>query len=222
MQAWGMTETSPVASVARPPAGLPAEAAWDYRVDGRPGAVRCRGADRRRLRRGAAARRQGGRRGRGARPVDHRVVLQGRRPGEVPRRLAAHRRRRHDRPDRVPSRSPTGPRTSSSPAASGSPRSTWRTRSWRTPTSLEAAVVGVPDEKWQERPLAIVVRREGRRPTHAELRAWLGERVAKWQLPERWAFIDEVPKTSVGKFDKKVLRKQYADGALDGRDGGVR
>jgi fatty-acyl-CoA synthase len=43
----------------------------------------------------------------------------------------------------------------------------------------------------------------------------LSERVAKWQLPERWAVIDEVPKTSVGKFDKKVLRKAYADDELD-------
>ena len=48
----------------------------------------------------------------------------------------------------------------------------------------------------------------------AELRGFLAGKVAGWQVPERWAFIDEVPKTSVGKFDKKVLRAQYADGAL--------
>jgi fatty-acyl-CoA synthase len=51
--------------------------------------------------------------------------------------------------------------------------------------------------------------------TAGELRDYLGEHVAKWQLPERWAFIAEVPKTSVGKFDKKVLRARYADGGLE-------
>lgn len=47
------------------------------------------------------------------------------------------------------------------------------------------------------------------------LREFLAQTVAKWQLPERWTFIEAVPKTSVGKFDKKVIRRQYADGALD-------
>jgi len=82
------------------------------------------------------------------------------------------------------------------------------------PDVVEASVVGVPDEKWGERPLATVVLREGSTATLAELRDFLGERVAKWQVPERWAIVDEVPKTSVGKFDKKTLRRQYADGAL--------
>jgi fatty-acyl-CoA synthase len=50
------------------------------------------------------------------------------------------------------------------------------------------------------------VLKEGAQTTPEQLRAFLGERVAKWWVPERWAFIDEVPKTSVGKFDKKVLR----------------
>jgi fatty-acyl-CoA synthase len=79
---------------------------------------------------------------------------------------------------------------------------------------IEAAVVGVPDEQWQERPLACVVAKPGCQITPAALQAFLGERVARWWVPERWTFIGEVPKTSVGKFDKKVLRKQYADGAL--------
>jgi fatty-acyl-CoA synthase len=56
--------------------------------------------------------------------------------------------------------------------------------------------------------------RDGAAVTIEELRDHLAGRVAHWQLPERWAFIDEVPKTSVGKFDKKVLRSQYADGLL--------
>jgi fatty-acyl-CoA synthase len=83
------------------------------------------------------------------------------------------------------------------------------------PDVLEASVVGVPDEKWGERPLATVVRAADSTIDAAGLREFLGSRVAGWQVPERWAFIDEVPKTSVGKFDKKVLRKRYAEGELD-------
>jgi len=78
------------------------------------------------------------------------------------------------------------------------------------PDVLEAAVIGVPDEKWDERPLACVVPRPGTQVTIEALRAHLAGRVAKWWIPERWAFIAEVPKTSVGKFDKKVLRARYA------------
>jgi fatty-acyl-CoA synthase len=80
------------------------------------------------------------------------------------------------------------------------------------PDVLEAAVIGVPDDRWGERPLAMVVLRNGTAMT--ELREFLADRVPKWQLPERWSIIPEVPKTSVGKFDKKVLRRQYADGEL--------
>jgi fatty-acyl-CoA synthase len=83
------------------------------------------------------------------------------------------------------------------------------------PDVLEAAVVAVPDEKWGERPLATVVLRSGSEVGLAELRAFLAERVAHWQLPERWSIVESVPKTSVGKFDKKVIRKSYAEGALD-------
>src|SRR5205809_514074 len=80
---------------------------------------------------------------------------------------------------------------------------------------LEAAVIARPDEKWDERPLACVVIAEGQSVTPDELRQYLAERVAKWWLPETFAFIDEVPKTSVGKFDKKVLRKQLKEGELE-------
>jgi fatty-acyl-CoA synthase len=83
------------------------------------------------------------------------------------------------------------------------------------PAVREASVVGVPDERWGERPLATIVLSEGQTVTVEELREYLSGRVARWQVPERWAFIAEVPKTSVGKFDKKVLRAQYAEGALD-------
>ncbi|OIJ28085.1 long-chain fatty acid--CoA ligase [Nocardioides luteus] len=82
------------------------------------------------------------------------------------------------------------------------------------PDVLEASVIGVPDTKWQERPLAVVVVREGREPTPGQLRAFLEGKVAKWWLPERWCFVAEVPKTSVGKFDKKRLRSLHADGEL--------
>ncbi|MET8285032.1 long-chain fatty acid--CoA ligase [Streptomyces sp. NPDC051639] len=85
------------------------------------------------------------------------------------------------------------------------------------PDVAEAAVVAVPDDRWGERPLATVVLREGSTADFATLRAFLAAegRIAKWQLPERWTIIGAVPKTSVGKFDKKVLRRQYAEGELD-------
>ena len=83
------------------------------------------------------------------------------------------------------------------------------------PGVVEAAVIAVPDERWSERPLVAVVLEEGSEQSADELVAFLQGRVSKWWLPERWAFIDEVPKTSVGKFDKKVLRARYADGDLD-------
>jgi fatty-acyl-CoA synthase len=83
------------------------------------------------------------------------------------------------------------------------------------PAVFEAAVIAVPDDKWQERPLCCVVLRPGESATAEELRDFLAQRVAKWWLPERWVFVAAIPKTSVGKFDKKVLRAQYADNALD-------
>ena len=82
------------------------------------------------------------------------------------------------------------------------------------PDVIEAAVIGVPDPKWEERPLACVVCADDSTLTADDLRAFLADRLAKWQVPERWAFIDEVPKTSVGKFDKKVLRARHADHEL--------
>ncbi len=83
------------------------------------------------------------------------------------------------------------------------------------PDVIEAAVVAVPDARWDERPLACVVCRSDK-PVAAEvLQQFLAGRVAKWWLPERWAFVAEIPKTSVGKFDKKVLRARYAEGGLE-------
>ncbi len=88
------------------------------------------------------------------------------------------------------------------------------------PDVVEAAVIGVPDERWQERPLACVVLREGARPSPSELAASLSKRVARWWIPERWCFVAEVPKTSVGKFDKKVLRGRFSNGELEVIPGG--
>src|SRR5436190_8230512 len=80
---------------------------------------------------------------------------------------------------------------------------------------MEAAVIARPDDKWSERPLACVVGAEGAEVSPDELRKHLQSRVAKWWIPETFAFIDEVPKTSVGKFDKKVLRQRLKDGELE-------
>ena len=83
------------------------------------------------------------------------------------------------------------------------------------PQVLEAAVIAVPDEKWQERPLAAVVPTpDAAGLTSADITTFLEDKVARWWIPETILFVDEIPKTSVGKFDKKVLRGQYAAGQL--------
>jgi fatty-acyl-CoA synthase len=83
------------------------------------------------------------------------------------------------------------------------------------PDVIEAAVIGVEDERWGERPLAAVVLAAGATTSAAELREFLAGRVPKWQLPERWSFITEVPKTSVGKFAKTKIRASYARGEYE-------
>jgi fatty-acyl-CoA synthase len=83
------------------------------------------------------------------------------------------------------------------------------------PYVVEATVVGVNHQKWQERPVAFVVARQGAAVSEDELIEHLRPRVAKWWLPDRVIFIDEIPKTGTGKFDKKVVRQRYAD-VLDG------
>jgi len=85
------------------------------------------------------------------------------------------------------------------------------------PDVIEAAVIAKPDERWAERPLCCVVLREGATATADDLVEHLRGRVAKWWLPDEFAFVAEVPKTSVGKFDKKVLRGRLTDGTLEGR-----
>jgi fatty-acyl-CoA synthase len=79
------------------------------------------------------------------------------------------------------------------------------------PAVKEAAVVGVPHPKWQERPLAAVVLKDGAQATAEELRAFLAKSFAKWQLPDAFVFLDALPRTSVGKFKKIALREQFAN-----------
>jgi len=74
------------------------------------------------------------------------------------------------------------------------------------PNIREAAVIAMPDPKWQERPLAFIVSRDGKAPTKHELDEFLLKHFAKWQLPDKYVSIHEIPKTSVGKFSKKDLR----------------
>ena len=83
------------------------------------------------------------------------------------------------------------------------------------PAVAEATVVGVPDARWGERPLAVVVPRPGQQPTAQELRDWLEPKVVRWWLPDQWSFVEELPKTSVGKFDKKLIREREAAGELE-------
>ncbi|WP_368069940.1 long-chain fatty acid--CoA ligase [Nitriliruptor sp.] len=83
------------------------------------------------------------------------------------------------------------------------------------PDVVECAVIGVADERWDERPLACVVLREGADVDPSALNGFLEGKVASWWRPERYAFVDEVPKTSVGKFDKKVLRASHEEGELE-------
>jgi len=83
------------------------------------------------------------------------------------------------------------------------------------PDVFEAAVIAVPDPKWSERPLVCVVPMPGRTPAPTDLVEYLVGRVARWWLPDQWTIIDEIPKTSVGKFDKKVMRKAFAAGEYD-------
>ena len=215
IQAWGMTETSPIAAVAMPPKQAPRRGRHGLAVEDRPGDRRRGAAHHRRRRLGAALGRRGRRRDRGPGPVDHRLLLQGRRPR------------------RSSTTAGCGRATSAPWSPTGFVQITDRAKDviksggeWISSVELEgelmahpavkeAAVVGVPDERWDERPLACVVLKEGESTSVEDLKGFLADRVAKWWLPERWAFIDEVPKTSVGKFDKKVLRAKYADGELE-------
>ena len=213
-QAWGMTETSPVGTSGRPDVGLSAEEEFDLRcTQGRfIAAVRARLVD----------------------DSGKELPWDGKQVGELEVRGpwitgSYYRNDAHDKFDDgwlrtgdVGTISPGGYLTltdrSKDIIKSGGE---WissvelENHVMEHPAVREAAVIGVPDQKWDERPLVAVVVRDGEKVAAEELRSFLDGRVAHWQLPERWTFIDEVPKTSVGKYDKKRLRSSHADGALN-------
>ncbi|HEY5853956.1 MAG TPA: long-chain fatty acid--CoA ligase [Aldersonia sp.] len=216
LHAWGMTETSPLGSVARPPSGLGPEAAWPYRQSqGRfPASVQARIVD----------------------DMDTVLPNDGDAVGELevrgpwitgsyyspdggvidPTKFDDGWLRTGDVGKITPNGYLTLVDRSKDIIKSGG--------EWISSVELEnavmshkavseAAVIGVPDDKWDERPLVVAVINENA-VTAEELRAFLDGKVAKWQLPERWTFVSEVPKTSVGKFDKKRIREQYGKGEL--------
>ena len=82
------------------------------------------------------------------------------------------------------------------------------------PGVANCAVIAVPDPKWDERPLLVVVPREDSQPKKEELLELLAAKVAKWQLPDEIVFVDQLPLTATGKVSKLTLRKQRAEGAI--------
>jgi fatty-acyl-CoA synthase len=214
LQAWGMTETSPLGSVAHPPAGVPDDEAWRYRDTA--GRLMCQ--------------------------VEHRLVgeggvmlpCDGEAVGEIEVRgpWVTGAYYKDDDPAKfrdgwlrtgdVGTIDPLGYVTLTDRAkdvikSGGEWISSMELENilMGHPAVAEAAVIGVEDEKWGERPLAAVVLAEGCTATAAELRAFLADRIPRWQLPERWSFIAEVPKTSVGKFAKTRMRDAYANGEYE-------
>ncbi|MGW7450272.1 long-chain fatty acid--CoA ligase [Streptomyces sp. NPDC054787] len=219
--AWGMTETSPLGTMAHPPAGLSAEEEWPYRItQGRfPAGVEARlvgpggdllpwdGESAGELEvRGnwIASAYYGGVSGEAFKPEDKFSADGWLKTGDVGVISPDGYLTLTDRAKDVIK---SGGEWISSVELENALMA--------HPEVAEAAVVAVPDEKWGERPLATVVLKEGGSVTYTGLREFLALSIPKWQLPERWTLIEAVPKTSVGKFDKKVIRKQYADGALD-------
>jgi fatty-acyl-CoA synthase len=83
------------------------------------------------------------------------------------------------------------------------------------PAVKEACVVGIPHPKWQERPLAAIVFKDGNRASPNELRDFLGKSFSKWQIPDAFVTVDAIPRTSVGKFKKAALREQFAGWTWD-------
>ena len=209
-QLWGMTETSPIATIAWPPPGLPVERQWEIRAtQGRPMCgVETRIVDD-----------EGG-----VLPSDGEAV------GELEVRgpwiTGSYYRNTDDskfqsgwlRTGDVGRIDPQGYITLTDRAkdvikSGGEWISSVELENQLIahPAVREAAVVGVPDDRWQERPLAAVVVQEGVEVTPQELRDFLSDKVVRWWLPERWTFVDEIPRTSVGKYDKKTIRSRHAD-----------
>jgi fatty-acyl-CoA synthase len=215
IQAWGMTETSPLGSVAHPPEGADDDEHWRYRATaGRliP-LVEARLMD----------------------DAGEEVSWDGESTGELQVRGPWIARTYFEDPDADEKFDDGWLRTGdvASIDAAGYIRISDRSKDviksggeWISSVDLEnelmaheavaeAAVIAKPDDRWSERPLACVVLEEGADASASELREHLAARVAKWWIPDEFAFIDEVPKTSVGKFDKKVLRKRLEEGELE-------
>jgi fatty-acyl-CoA synthase len=214
VQGWGLTETSPVAALSYPPKHVPAERAMDYRATaGRPlGGVEARVVD------------------------DEGKVLprDGHATGEIEVRgpWVATAYYKDPAPDKFRDgwlRTGDVGRIDAMGYITISDRSKDVVKSggeWISTLELESAilthpavrevaVIAAPDERWGERPLACVVLKPGQSVSPEELRAYLSGRVVKWWLPEQWAFVDTVPRTSVGKHDKKLLRARNAEGSLN-------
>lgn len=214
VQAWGMTETSPLAAIARPPASLPPDEQWALRAtQGRPVAgVELRLVDD-----------EGNELPHNGESVGELQVrgpwITGAYVGEEGGEKFQDGWLRTGDVGRIDERSfiTLTDRAKDVIKSGGEWISSVELELELAghPDVLEASVIGVPDEKWQERPLAVIVRRTGSEVGPAELRDFLEGKVAKWWLPERWCFVPEVPKTSVGKFDKKRLRALHADGDLN-------
>ena len=213
LQAWGMTETSPLAAIARPPAQGRDQDEWYWRTrTGRPVPgieVRTVGED------GTVL------------PSDGTSVgeLQVRGPWVTG---SYYRDRGPDKFDQGWLRTGDMGTVDSAGAMKITDRLKDLIKSggeWISSTELEdaivshpgvveAAVIGVPDVRWEERPLAVIHIRPGSDVSDAELRKHLQGRLASWQVPERWARVETIPKTGVGKFDKEQLRQRYAAGEL--------
>jgi fatty-acyl-CoA synthase len=211
LQAWGMTETSPLASVANPPPGVSKEEEWSYRDS--QGRLLC-----------AVEGRLGGDGG-ALLPSDGEAV------GEIEVRgpwiTGSYYQdddpgKFHDgwlRTGDVGTLDERGfirltDRAKDVIKSGGEWISSMELENilMAHPDVTEAAVIGVADEKWGERPLAAVVLRSGAEVTAEKLRAFMAEQIPRWQLPERWCFVAEVPKTSVGKFSKRQMREAYQRG----------
>ncbi len=211
VQAWGMTETSPIGSVAHPPAGTPEAESWRYRDTA--GRLLCAVE------------------GRLVGPDGTVLPHDGKAVGEVEVRgpWVTGTYYKDDDPakfrdgwlrtgdvgtiDRLGFVTLTD-RAKDVIKSGGEWISSMELENalMAHPKVAEAAVIGIPDDTWGERPLATVVVKKDESVTAAELRDFLAGQVPRWQLPERWSFIAEVPKTSVGKFAKTRIREAYANG----------
>jgi fatty-acyl-CoA synthase len=214
LQAWGLTETSPVAAMAHPPKHVPAERAMGYRVTaGRAlGGVEARVVDDegKVLPRDEVSTGEIEVRGPWVTGAYYRDPASAKfrdgwlRTGDVGRIDAKGYITISDRAKDVIKSGGEWISTLELEAAI-----------LTHPAVREAAVIAAPDKRWGERPLACIALVPGASVTPEELRKHLSVRVVKWWLPEQWAFVDQVPRTSVGKHDKKLLRARHAEGDLN-------